>query len=65
MQIYIYINIYIYIHKKHIKHDKTEHIWKHTCIYTYIKSLRPDPTKQSKTPNQILGYIDKAMGSGL
>ena len=51
MQIYIYINIYIYIlytyniHTKHTKHDKTKHIWKHTCIYTYIKPLRPDPRK--------------------
>ena len=51
-----YIHIYIYIHKhihiytynlhtKHTKHDKTEHTWKHTCIYTYIKPLRSDPTK--------------------
>ena len=41
-----YIHIHAYnIHAKHTKHDKTEHAWKHTCIYTYIKPLRPDPTK--------------------
>ena len=45
----------IYIQIIHTKHDKTEHTWKHTCIYTYFKPLRRDPTKQSKTPNQILG----------
>ena len=46
--IYIYIYIYIYtnnIHTEHTKHDKIEHKWKHTRIYTYIKPLRPDPTK--------------------
>ena len=73
--IYKYIYIYIYIlyiliytnniHTEHTKHDKIEHKWKHTCMYTYIKPLRPDPTKQSNTPNQILVHVDNTMGSGL
>ena len=44
--------------KRPTKHDKTEHTWK----YTYIKSLRPDRTKQSNIRNQILGYVDNTMG---
>ena len=62
MQIYIYTNTYIYMHtiyiqNIHTKHDKTEHTWKHTCIYIYIKPLRLNPTKQSNILNQILGYV--------
>ena len=37
--------MHVYAYNIHTKHDKTEHTWKHTCIYTYIKHLRPDPTK--------------------
>ena len=40
------VHIYTYnIHTEHTKHDKTEHIWKHTCIYIYIKPLKPNLTK--------------------
>ena len=46
-----------YIQNIYTKHDKTEHKWKHTWIYTYIKPLRSDPTKWSNIPNQILGYV--------
>ena len=44
--------------------DETKHTWNPTCIYIYIKPLRPDPIKQSNMHNQILGY-DNTMGSGL
>ena len=62
MQIYIYINTYIYMHtiyiqNIHTKHGKTENTWKHTCIYIYIKPLRLNPTKQSNILNQILEYV--------
>ena len=42
-----FIHMYAYnIHTKHpTKHDKTEHTWKYTCIYIYIKPLRLDPKK--------------------
>ena len=35
----------IYIQNIHTKHGRTEHTWKHIFIHTYIKPLRPDPTK--------------------
>ena len=45
IHIHKYIRIYTYnIFTKDTKRDKTEHTWKHTCIYTY-KPLRADPTK--------------------
>ena len=55
----------IYIQNIHTKHARTEHTWKHICIYTYIKPLRPNPTKLSNTPNQFLGMFDNTTGSGL
>ena len=60
IHIHKYIHIYMhttYIQNIYTKHDKTEHKWKHTWIYTYIKPLRSDPTKWSNIPNQILGYV--------
>ena len=39
----------IYIQKIHTKHDKTEHKWKYTCIYIYIKPLRLDTKIEKHT----------------
>ena len=42
---HIHKYIHIYAYNIHTKHGRTEHTWKHIFIHTYIKPLRPDPTK--------------------
>ena len=54
----------IYIQKIHTKHDKTEHKWKYTCIYIYIKPLRLDTKNRKTHPIKFLGMFDNTMGSG-